>query len=109
MANSAYQTSWEMHSPVNFLVAAREQLSKCLEDDQQTVDLTMPENRAKAVKDGNFSYSSLLFCITTVKNTQDEFIRVIETRMQHCPPTYVHIHILLLLLNCKLFSQPMKF
>lgn len=39
-----------MHSPVNLLVAVREQLSKCLEDDQQTVDLIMPDNRANILK-----------------------------------------------------------
>lgn len=50
MASSAYKALWEMHSPVNLLVAVREQLSKCLEEDQQTVDLIMPDNRANILK-----------------------------------------------------------
>ena len=49
-SHSAYSAPWEKHSPINLLVAVREQLSKCLEADQQTVDLIMPDNRANILR-----------------------------------------------------------
>ena len=48
--HSAYSAPWEKHSPINLLVAMRKQLSKCLEADQQTVDLIMPDNKANVLK-----------------------------------------------------------
>lgn len=45
-----YNSCWEKCRPVNLLVAVREQLSACLEPDQQTVDLIMPHNRANLLK-----------------------------------------------------------
>lgn len=65
-SHSAYSAPWEKHSPINLLMAVREQLSKCLEADQQTVDLIMPDNRANILKLWKMAIfhtsPSLIFC-----------------------------------------------
>lgn len=49
-ASSVYRDFGQMWSPVNLLVAVSKQLSKCLEETQQTVVSIMPDNRANVLK-----------------------------------------------------------
>lgn len=86
-SQSAYSAPWEKHSPINLLMAVREQLSKCLEADQQTVDLIMPDNRANILKLWKMAIfhtsPSLIFC----PDSQTYTIQVIENikyRNYHC-------------------------